>query len=64
MYICTLVIGSSVQVLQVAPGKCASVQQVEAALQIHAPAVVLMVHAESSTGVLQPLQEMGKLCHK
>ena len=33
-------------------------------LKKHRPKVVAMVHAETSTGALQPMQEVGKLCHE
>lgn len=30
----------------------------------HKPSVLFITHGESSTGVLQPLEELGKLCHR
>jgi alanine-glyoxylate transaminase/serine-glyoxylate transaminase/serine-pyruvate transaminase len=38
--------------------------QVKAALQQSKPKVVAIVHAETSTGVLQPLDEIGALAHE
>lgn len=64
MIVKDIVTGASVKVLQVQPGACATLDQLEGALAEHRPAVVLVVHAESSTGVLQPLQGMGPLCNK
>lgn len=39
-------------------------EQVEEALRTEAPKAVCIVHAETSTGVLQPLAEIGRLAHK
>lgn len=30
----------------------------------HKPSVLFITHGESSTGVLQPLEGLGKLCHR
>lgn len=30
----------------------------------HKPLVLFITHGESSTGVLQPLEGLGKLCHR
>ncbi len=38
-------------------------QQVKEALKKSKPKLVAIVHAETSTGVLQPLEEIGKLTH-
>src|SRR5690606_30444918 len=37
---------------------------VEEALAKHKPKIVAIVHAETSTGVLQPLKEISKITHK
>ncbi|CAL4061092.1 unnamed protein product, partial [Meganyctiphanes norvegica] len=37
---------------------------IEAALIEHKPAITFMVQGESSTGVYQPLDGMGEICHK
>ena len=38
--------------------------QVKEALKNCKPKLVAMVHAETSTGVLQPLEEIGRLAHE
>ena len=38
--------------------------QVKDALKNCKPKLVAMVHAETSTGVLQPLEEIGRLAHE
>lgn len=30
----------------------------------HKPLVLFLTHGESSTGVLQPLEGLGELCHR
>lgn len=34
------------------------------ALARHKPSVIFITHGESSTGVLQPLEGLGELCHR
>jgi alanine-glyoxylate transaminase/serine-glyoxylate transaminase/serine-pyruvate transaminase len=38
--------------------------QVKKALETCRPKLVAIVHAETSTGVLQPLEEIGRLAHE
>lgn len=45
-------------------GAAVDPQQVREALRTVRPKVVAIVHAETSTGVLQPLEEIGKLAHE
>ncbi|HMP18325.1 MAG TPA: alanine--glyoxylate aminotransferase family protein [Gemmatales bacterium] len=45
-------------------GSCFSRSAIAEALETHRPRVLAMVHAETSTGVLQPLEGLGELCHK
>jgi alanine-glyoxylate transaminase/serine-glyoxylate transaminase/serine-pyruvate transaminase len=45
-------------------GKAIESSQVSEALDRQRPKVVAIVHAETSTGVLQPLEEIGKLVHE
>lgn len=37
--------------------------QIKAAIEEHKPAIVALVHAETSTGAAQPLEGVGELCH-
>ena len=45
-------------------GKAFSLDQIEAALIKYRPAIFAMVHAETSTGVCQPMEGIGELCAK
>lgn len=44
-------------------GKVFSFETIKAAVEEHKPAVVCLVHAETSTGAAQPLEGVGDLCH-
>ncbi len=45
-------------------GDCFDLNTIEAALKQHRPMVLGIVHAETSTGVLQPIDQLGELCHR
>ncbi len=45
-------------------GQAFSLDEIEEALVLHRPAILAMVHAETSTGVLQPMEGIGDLCRK
>ncbi len=49
--------------LEVPWGEVFRPEQVEEALREHPPKVLAMVHAETSTGALQPVEEMVQLAH-
>lgn len=49
--------------LEVPWGEVFRPEQVEKALREHPPKVLAMVHAETSTGALQPVEEMVRLAH-
>lgn len=49
----------SIDTLRAEPGACIDVQRLEAALRHTAYDVVLVTHSESSTGVLNPVQEIA-----
>lgn len=58
-------LGAEVDVVQVEWGQAAEVEAVQAALRRGRPAkAVAVVHAETSTGVLQPLQELVAAAHE
>lgn len=40
-----------------------TLSQLEAAVSLHQPAVLFITHGESSTGVVQPLEGVGAMCH-
>jgi alanine-glyoxylate transaminase/serine-glyoxylate transaminase/serine-pyruvate transaminase len=45
-------------------GEAFSLEQIEQALITHQPALLAMVHAETSTGVCQPMDGIGELCRR
>ncbi len=45
-------------------GEAFSLDELEQALALHRPAVLAIVHAETSTGICQPLEGVGDLCRK
>lgn len=55
--------GATVHMVQQDWGKPINPQDVKAALENCDPKLVAIVHAETSTGVLQPLEEISKLVH-
>lgn len=46
------------------PGTVFNLNEIETALQVHRPDLVVIVQGESSTGVNQPLDGIGDLCAK
>ncbi|CAI5521402.1 unnamed protein product [Closterium sp. Naga37s-1] len=57
--------GADVRKMEAEPGKVFSAADVEKALADNPGVkVVFVVHGESSTGTLQPLEGLGELCHK
>ena len=55
--------GAKVHLVEAPWGTAIDPQQVKTALESCQPKVVAIVHAETSTGVLQPLQEISRLAH-
>ncbi len=45
-------------------GEAFSIDELEEALSKYRPSILAMVHAETSTGVCQPMDGIGDLCHK
>jgi len=45
-------------------GEAFDLAEIEAALIEHKPAILAMVHAETSTGVCQPMDGIGELCRR
>ena len=56
--------GAEVTVLERPWGEVFDLQDVRAALEKNRPKVLGIVHAETSTGAWQPVEELGKLCHE
>ncbi|NWS45428.1 SPYA protein, partial [Probosciger aterrimus] len=57
-------LGASVYELLKPPGEYFTPWDIEEGLVRHKPSVLFITHGESSTGVLQPLEGLGKLCHR
>ena len=55
--------GADVLVIERPFGEVFSTEEVAAAVKQHSPKVVGIVHAETSTGALQPLEEIAKVVH-
>lgn len=55
--------GADVRTVEKAWGETFSLAEIRAALEQHRPAILMLVHAETSTGALQPLAGIGALCH-
>ncbi|MCP9808878.1 alanine--glyoxylate aminotransferase family protein [Cyanobium sp. HWJ4-Hawea] len=45
-------------------GQAFSLEEIEQALETHRPAIFAIVHAETSTGICQPMDGIGDLCRK
>ncbi|NWQ96496.1 SPYA protein, partial [Burhinus bistriatus] len=55
---------SAGQRVQASPGDCHLPLCFMQGLAQHKPSVLFITHGESSTGVLQPLEGLGELCHR
>merc|ERR1719336_3378347 len=56
--------GATVREVTTPLGSNFSLSDLEAAIKTHKPALLFVTHGESSTGVVQPLEGIGALCHK
>lgn len=56
--------GGDVRTIEKDWGDVFTLDELRAALATHKPAVLMLVHAETSTGALQPLNGVGALCHE
>lgn len=56
--------GADVQILERPFGEVFSPEEIEKAVKEHRPKVVGIVHAETSTGALQPLEEISRIVHR
>ncbi|XP_039716977.1 alanine--glyoxylate aminotransferase [Pteropus medius] len=57
-------IGARVHQMIKDPGGCFTLQEVEEGLAQHRPVLLFLTQGESSSGVLQPLDGYGELCHR
>ncbi len=55
---------AEVKTIEKSWGEAFSLDEIEAALIKYKPSVFALVHAETSTGVCQPMEGIGELCHK
>merc|ERR1711872_278390 len=56
--------GATVKEITTPTGTCFSLDQIAAGIKEHKPDLLFVTHGESSTGVLQPLEGLGSLCHE
>jgi len=56
--------GADVRRIEKPWGEAFSVEEVADALEMHRPCMLGLVHAETSTGALQPMEGIGKLCRE
>ncbi|ELV12244.1 serine--pyruvate aminotransferase [Tupaia chinensis] len=57
-------VGAHVHPMVKEPGSHYTLQEVEEGLAKHKPVLLFLTHGESSSGVLQPLDGYGELCHR
>ena len=55
---------ANVQTIEKSWGQVFSLEELEEAIIKFSPSVLAMVHAETSTGVCQPMDQIGELCRK
>lgn len=55
---------ADVRVIEKPWGESFTLDELDSALQHHKPAILAMVHAETSTGVCQPMEGVGDLCRQ
>lgn len=56
--------GADVRVIEKPWGEAFDPAEILSAIETHHPVLVALVHAETSTGVMQPLQEIGQICRE
>ncbi|CAH3120841.1 unnamed protein product [Pocillopora meandrina] len=56
--------GCDVQAIEKPPGEYHTYAEIEQGLKDHKPSVLFLVHSESSSGICQPLDGIGALCHR
>ena len=55
---------ANVQVIEKPWGEAFSLEEIEAGIKKHKPAILAIVHAETSTGICQPMEGVGDLCRE
>ncbi len=56
--------GADVRRIERPWGEVFNVEEIAEALELHRPAILGLVHGETSTGALQPMEGIGKLCRE
>jgi alanine-glyoxylate transaminase / serine-glyoxylate transaminase / serine-pyruvate transaminase len=56
--------GADVRTIAKPWGQVFSLAEIQQAMSSHRPAIVALVHAETSTGARQPIEGLGDLCHE
>jgi alanine-glyoxylate transaminase/serine-glyoxylate transaminase/serine-pyruvate transaminase len=56
--------GAEVRLLSKPWGQVFNLEELRAAMETHRPAILALVHAETSTGARQPLEGVGELCRE
>ncbi len=56
--------GADVRTIAKPWGQVFSLAEIQQAMSSHRPAIVAIVHAETSTGARQPIEGLGDLCHE
>jgi alanine-glyoxylate transaminase/serine-glyoxylate transaminase/serine-pyruvate transaminase len=54
--------GADVRVMEKSWGESFTLDEIRAGVEAHQPAILALVHAETSTGALQPMDGVGDLC--
>ena len=55
---------ANVQVIEKPWGEAFSLEEIEAGIKKYKPSILAMVHAETSTGICQPMEGIGDLCRE
>lgn len=56
--------GADVRILEAKLGTALKYEQIQAHLEANKPKILFICHGDSSTGVLQPISELGALCRR
>ena len=56
--------GADVRILEKPWGECFSLEDIKSGLEQHRPGIFGVVHGETSTGILQPMDGLGDLCRE
>lgn len=57
-------LGADVRILESKIGTVLEYEQIRGHVELHKPKILYIVHGDSSTGVLQPLDGLGEICRR